>query len=314
MFLNFIMSLILIIMVLVSVAFFTLLERKILGYIQIRKGPNKVGLIGLFQPFSDAIKLFSKEWLKLLNINLFIYLLCPVFLLLNSLFIWMVMPYLEELYSFKLGIMYIFCCLGINVFFIMISGWTSNSLYSILGMLRAIVQVLSYEVSLIMIMLCSIILLMSFNLLDFYFMQKYVWFFILMIPVGFMFFSSMMAETNRSPFDFAEGESELVSGFNIEYGGSLFALIFLGEYGMIMFMSLLASIMFMGGYSNSLFFYFKMLFFMILFIWLRGSYPRYRYDKLMYLSWKIYLPLSMFFILLNFSLMINYIWNFFGKN
>nr|YP_010865485.1 NADH dehydrogenase subunit 1 [Eoneureclipsis hainanensis]WGT74394.1 NADH dehydrogenase subunit 1 [Eoneureclipsis hainanensis] len=306
----FLSSFILILMVLVSVAFFTLFERKILGYIQIRKGPNKMGIIGLFQPFSDAIKLFSKEILNLVKINYFIYFLCPLLSLMNSLLIWMLMPYYEEFYSFYLGFLFLLSCLGMNVFMLMISGWSSNSNYTMLGSLRAIVQVISYEVSLVMIMLGGIIFLMDFNLLKFDLFQQNQWFIMFLIPLSMMFLVSSLAETNRSPFDFAEGESELVSGFNIEYGGSLFAFIFLAEYSMIMFLSFLFSMMFLGFGVKSLFMFIKMVFVMFIFIWLRGSMPRYRYDKLMYLNWKIYLPVSMLFLLFLMSLKISINWNF----
>nr|QNE85400.1 NADH dehydrogenase subunit 1 [Psychomyia pusilla] len=304
------MYFILLLMVLLSVAFFTLLERKVLGYIQLRKGPNKLGLMGLFQPFSDAIKLFSKEILFLIKINYLFYLFSPFFSFLNALLIWLVIPYMEGGIFFDLGFLFLLCSLGMNVFMIMISGWSSNSNYALLGSFRAIIQVISYEVSLIMIMLNSLLFLMTFNLIMFSLFQLNCWFLFFLLPASLMFLVSILAETNRTPFDFAEGESELVSGFNIEYGGYLFALIFLAEYSMIMFMSFLFVLMFMGSDLFNLIFYLKVLFFMFFFIWMRGTMPRYRYDKLMYLNWKIYLPISMLFLVLMFSIKIFMNWNF----
>nr|QLY89650.1 NADH dehydrogenase subunit 1 [Lype reducta] len=310
----FLSSIILVLMVLLSVAFFTLMERKILGYIQIRKGPNKLGMIGLFQPFSDAIKLFSKEIFKLIKINYISYVLSPIVSLMNALLIWMIFPFYENLFSLNLGFLFLMCCLGMNVFMLMISGWSSNSNYAMLGSLRAIIQVISYEVSLVFIMLNSFLFLMDFNMLSFDLYQQSQWFFIFLFPLSMMLLVSMLAETNRSPFDFAEGESELVSGFNIEYGGSLFALIFLAEYSMIMFMSFLFSVMYMGFGIESIFFCLKLLLLMFFFIWMRGTMPRYRYDKLMYLNWKIYLPCSMLMLLFYFSMKILMNWNLFSKN
>nr|YP_010287610.1 NADH dehydrogenase subunit 1 [Orthaga euadrusalis]UKT61941.1 NADH dehydrogenase subunit 1 [Orthaga euadrusalis] len=289
---------ILILGVLIGVAYLTLLERKLLGYIQIRKGPNKVGLIGILQPFSDAIKLFTKEQTYPKYSNYMSYYFSPVVSFILSLMIWMIIPYYFNMISFNLGLMFFLCCTSMGVYTVMIAGWSSNSNYSLLGGLRAVAQTISYEVSLALILMSSIMMVMSFNLIEFMYYQKLIWFLFLMYPLGLSLFSSMLAETNRTPFDFAEGESELVSGFNVEYSSGGFALIFLAEYSSILMMSLLYVILFMGGYWLNLLFYIKLSLISFLFIWVRGTLPRYRYDKLMYLAWKSYLPISLNFLML----------------
>nr|YP_011017084.1 NADH dehydrogenase subunit 1 [Orthaga disparoidalis]WQB62442.1 NADH dehydrogenase subunit 1 [Orthaga disparoidalis] len=290
--------LILILGVLIGVAYLTLLERKLLGYIQIRKGPNKVGFLGILQPFSDAIKLFTKEQTYPSYSNYLSYYFSPVISFVLSLMIWMIIPYYFNMISFNLGLMFFLCCTSMGVYTVMIAGWSSNSNYSLLGGLRAVAQTISYEVSLALILMSSIILIMSFNLINFMYYQELIWFLFLMYPLGLSLFSSMLAETNRTPFDFAEGESELVSGFNVEYSSGGFALIFLAEYSSILMMSLLYVILFMGGYDLNLMFYLKLSLISFLFIWVRGTLPRYRYDKLMYLAWKSYLPISLNFLML----------------
>uniref|UniRef100_UPI0030019D67 NADH dehydrogenase subunit 1 n=1 Tax=Parotis vertumnalis TaxID=3112173 RepID=UPI0030019D67 len=289
--------LILILGVLIGVAFLTLLERKVLGYIQIRKGPNKVGMMGILQPFSDAIKLFTKEQTYPSFSNYLSYYFSPVISFILSLMIWMMIPYYFNLINFNLGILFFLCCTSMGVYTVMIAGWSSNSNYALLGGLRAVAQTISYEVSLALILMSSIIMIMDFNMLIFSYYQSLVWFLFLMFPLSMCWFSSSLAETNRTPFDFAEGESELVSGFNIEYSSGGFALIFLAEYSSILFMSLLFVLLYLGGYSFNFFFYLKLSLISFLFIWVRGTLPRYRYDKLMYLAWKIYLPLSLNFLM-----------------
>nr|YP_010262622.1 NADH dehydrogenase subunit 1 [Troides aeacus formosanus]UIX25152.1 NADH dehydrogenase subunit 1 [Troides aeacus formosanus] len=294
----FIMSmLIMIIGVLVGVAFLTLLERKVLGYIQIRKGPNKVGMMGILQPFADAIKLFTKEQTFPNYSNYISYYFSPVVSFVISLMIWMLIPYYFNMISFSLGFLFFLCCISMGVYTVMIAGWSSNSNYTLLGGLRAVAQTISYEVSLSLIMLSSIMMIMDFNLMKFFEYQEMVWFIFFMIPLGLSWLSSSMAETNRTPFDFAEGESELVSGFNLEYSSGGFALIFLAEYSSILFMSMMFVLLYVGGYKLSMMFYLKLVFISFIFIWVRGTLPRYRYDKLMYLSWKSYLPLSLNFLL-----------------
>nr|YP_009538142.1 NADH dehydrogenase subunit 1 [Adelpha bredowii]AYN60924.1 NADH dehydrogenase subunit 1 [Adelpha bredowii] len=289
--------LILLIGVLIGVAFLTLLERKVLGYIQIRKGPNKMGMLGILQPFCDAIKLFSKEQVYLNYSNYFSFYFSPIVSFMLSLMIWMVIPYGFNMINFNLGVLFFLCCMSIGVYTLLIAGWSSNSNYSLLGGLRAVAQTISYEVSLSLILMSNIILIMDFNMLKFSEYQYLVWLIMLMLPLSMCFLSSLMAETNRTPFDFAEGESELVSGFNIEYSSGGFALIFLAEYSSILFMSLLFVIIYMGGYYLNLMFYLKLVFLSFFFIWVRGTLPRYRYDKLMYLCWKSYLPLSLNYLL-----------------
>nr|ALF04100.1 NADH dehydrogenase subunit 1 [Eucryptorrhynchus brandti] len=292
-FLILVSSLILVVFVLVGVAFLTLLERKVLGYIHIRKGPNKVGFIGLLQPFSDAVKLFTKEQTYPFMSNLILYLVSPVMNLLLSLFLWLCMPFISVNLNFNLSILFFLSVSSIGVYSIMLAGWSSNSNYAMLGSLRAVAQTISYEVSLVLILLSFLFLILSFDLLSFMKFQENIWFLFLLFPLSIMWVVSSLAETNRSPFDFAEGESELVSGFNVEYSSGNFAMFFLAEYASILFMSMMCSILFLGGNFGSFTFFMKVVFISFLWVWVRGTLPRYRYDKLMYLAWKSYLPVSL---------------------
>nr|YP_009400038.1 NADH dehydrogenase subunit 1 [Segonzacia mesatlantica]ARW69936.1 NADH dehydrogenase subunit 1 [Segonzacia mesatlantica] len=284
--------LVLIICVLVGVAFVTLLERKILGYIQIRKGPNKVGYMGVLQPFSDAVKLFTKEQTMPIMSNFLAYYLSPVFSLFVSLLVWVVVPYEVGLISFNMSVLFFFCCLSMGVYSTMVAGWASNCKYSLLGSLRAVAQTISYEVSLALILLSFIILVGGFSLELFCKYQSSLWFVVISVPLSLIWFGSCLAETNRTPFDFAEGESELVSGFNTEYSSGGFALIFMAEYASILFMSMLFVIIFLGSSPCSSSFYLKLVLIAFSFVWVRGTLPRLRYDKLMYLAWKSFLPVS----------------------
>ena len=298
------------IFILIRITFLTLLEQKILSYIQIRKGPNKVGFLGIFQPFCDAIKLFLKEFIIPIYSNYLIYYFCPIFSLFLSLFIWLRFPFFFNFLSFNLLFLFTFCCLSIGVYFIIFSGWSSNSNYSLLGRIRSIAQTISYEVCIILFFINFFFLILSLNLKKFIIFQEFISFFYLNLLIIFILFIIFLAETNRAPFDFAEGESELVSGFNIEYSRGGFALIFLSEYSIILFLSIIFNFIF---FFNSLFyllFYFKLIFFRFLFILIRGSFPRYRYDKLIYLTWKIYLPISIFFLIFFFRLKILFIFFF----
>nr|UPL65441.1 NADH dehydrogenase subunit 1 [Henestaris halophilus] len=293
----FINYLFLIIMVLISVGFVTLMERKVLGYIQLRKGPNKVGYMGLLQPFADGLKLFFSEQTYPLLSNYILYYLSPVFMLFLSFILWTLFPYFINMHNFSFGLLFFIVCSGLGVYGVMLSGWASNSNYALLGCIRSVAQTISYEVSMSILMICVFLFTFGFNLLNFYIYQFGCWFVFFSFPLFYCWLSSCLSETNRSPFDFAEGESELVSGFNVEYSGAGFSFIFLSEYMNILFVSLITSMMFFGGNVIHLTFYFKVVFLTFWFIWVRGTLPRFRYDKLMYLTWKGFLPISLNYLL-----------------
>nr|UEP16631.1 NADH dehydrogenase subunit 1 [Megalotomus costalis] len=292
-----IMYLLMMIFIMISAGFVTLLERKVLSYIQLRKGPNKVGFMGILQPFADGLKLFFKEQTYLYMSNFVIYYFSPIFMLIISFFMWVLFPQVINVYNFNFGFLFFLCISGMMVYGTMLCGWSSNSKYALLGGLRAVAQTISYEVSMAMIMLCLFIFIFSFNFLGFMIYQTDIWFIFFSFPLFLCWLSSCLAETNRAPFDFAEGESELVSGFNIEYSGVSFAFIFLSEYMSIIFMSTLTVVLFLGCDLISIFFYFKILLIIFWFIWVRGTLPRFRYDKLMYLTWSAFLPVSLNYFL-----------------
>jgi len=291
-----------VISILVNVAFITLLERKILGYRQIRKGPNKVSLIGLFQPFNDAIKLFSKEIVLPNKSNNLYFFISPILGLIIVLIIFFSFPFYEINFSIRISIIFIYIILSINVYPVIFSGWSSNRKYALLGRLRSIAQTVSYEVRLalmLMFYLCFCISLRMFFLIkiNFFFIK-----FFLFAPMVGIWLISCIAETNRTPFDFAEGESELVSGFNIEYGSVMFALIFIAEYASIIFIRIIFSIFFFAKRSNYMILYLISTIIMRIWVWVRTTLPRYRYDKLINLAWKIYLPIVL--LILIYSLII----------
>lgn len=295
------------VVILLAVAFFTLMERKELSYIQIRKGPNKVGFIGIPQPIADAIKLLVKEIAKPIIANSFPYFIAPIFRFILALFIWQLYPRLRNLSYFKFGALFFLCVSSLNVYGTLLAGWSSNSKYALLGSLRAVAQTISYEVRIALVFLSPLFLVGIINFLDVSEFQDFLWLVFILWPMAFVWFATCVAETNRAPFDFAEGESELVSGFNIEYSSAGFALIFLAEYANILVIRLFSAILFFGG--NFLFQYgldflliIKVLFFSFLFIWVRASYPRFRYDLLIGLTWKKFLPfrLSVLLVILSF--------------
>ncbi len=316
---NLINILIIVVPVLIAIAFVTLAERKILGSMQLRKGPNVVGLYGLLQPFSDGLKLFSKEALLPSHANLTIFILGPILALALALILWVVVPFSNGvvLSDINIGVLYIFGVSSISVYAILMSGWSSNSKYAYFGAIRAAAQMISYEVSIGLIIISVLLCVGNLNITDIVMSQQEMWYIFPLLPAGIMFGVSALAETNRTPFDLTEGESELVSGFNVEYSGMAFALFFLAEYCHIIFMSLLFVLLFLGGWlpfplfitdfeliNPSLILALKTSLLIFWFIWVRGSFPRMRYDQLMALLWKNYLPLSLGFVVFVSSVLI----------
>lgn len=312
--------LVIIIPVLISVAYFTLAERKVLGAIQRRRGPNVVGVFGLLQPLSDGFKLLIKETVIPSVSNPLLFVVSPMITFVLSLLSWCVIPYSKfSIYSeLSVGYLYLLAVSSLGVYGIILSGWSSNSKYSFLGALRSAAQMVSYEVS-IGFIVCTVVLCSgSFNLQTIVESQRHVWYVIPYSLLSIMFFISALAETNRHPFDLPEAEAELVSGYNVEYSAMGFALFSLGEYSNMLIMSSAVVILFLGGWTSPFYFLsgfggfwfsLKICFLVVLFIWMRAALPRYRYDQLMSLGWKVYLPISLVFFFLTAMLMLCF--NFF---
>nr|YP_009144217.1 NADH dehydrogenase subunit 1 [Crocidura palawanensis]AKI84667.1 NADH dehydrogenase subunit 1 [Crocidura palawanensis] len=292
--------LILIVPVLLAVAFLTLVERKILGYMQMRKGPNIVGPYGLLQPIADAVKLFIKEPLRPLTSSMSMFIAAPILALTLALTMWLPLPMPYPLISMNLGILFLLAVSSLSVYSILWSGWSSNSKYALIGALRAVAQTISYEVTLAIILLSVLLMSGSYSLGNLIITQEHAWLLLTSWPLAMMWYISTLAETNRAPFDLTEGESELVSGFNVEYAAGPFALFFLAEYANIIMMNILTVILFLGAFHNphwpelySINFMIKALLLISSFLWVRASYPRFRYDQLMHLLWKNFLPLTL---------------------
>jgi NADH-quinone oxidoreductase subunit H len=311
-----------IIPLLISVAYFTIAERKIMGAIQRRRGPNVIGFIGLLQPLADGLKLFVKETTLPANANISVFLIAPMASFLLSLMGWAVIPFSEGIVfsDLNLGILYLFAISALNVYGILFAGWSSNSKYAYLGALRSAAQMIGYEISIGFTILNVVICAGSFNLSNIVLSQKNCWFFLPLLPVFIIFYISMLAETNRHPFDLPEAEAELVSGYNVEYSAMTFALFFLSEYANMLLMSALGATLFLGGWlppieifafkkiSGTFWLSLKICIGVLFFILTRAALPRFRYDQLMYLGWKCFLPLSLGYFLFTVGILISFNW------
>jgi NADH-quinone oxidoreductase subunit H len=307
---------------LISVAYFTVAERKIMGAIQRRRGPNVIGFIGLLQAFADGLKLFVKETTLPSNSNIIIFLLAPILAFLLSLIGWAVIPFSHKivLADTNLGILYLFAISSFNIYGIVLAGWSSNSKYAYLGGLRSAAQMISYEISIGFIILTVCVCTGSLNLSKIVLAQQQIWLIIPLLPVFVIFYISMLAETNRHPFDLPEAEAELVSGYNVEYSAMTFALFFLAEYANMLMMSSLSALLFLGGWlpivnvfpfyfiPGSVWFSLKVIIGVLFFIITRATLPRYRYDQLMHLGWKCFLPLTIGYLMFTAGLLISFNW------
>nr|YP_003540721.1 NADH dehydrogenase subunit 1 [Lophophorus lhuysii]ACV90047.1 NADH dehydrogenase subunit 1 [Lophophorus lhuysii] len=299
--------------ILIAVAFLTLVERKILSYMQARKGPNIVGPFGLLQPVADGVKLFIKEPIRPSTSSPFLFVMTPILALLLALTIWTPLPLPFPLADLNLGLLFLLAMSSLTVYSLLWSGWASNSKYALIGALRAVAQTISYEVTLAIILLTTIMLSGNYTLSTLATTQEPIYLIFSSWPLAMMWFISTLAETNRAPFDLTEGESELVSGFNVEYAAGPFALFFLAEYANIMLMNTLTTILFLNpsflNLPSELFpitLATKVLLLSSTFLWIRASYPRFRYDQLMHLLWKNFLPLTLALCLWHASMSISY--------
>ena len=311
-----------IIPLLIGVAFLTLAERKVMASMQRRKGPNVVGVFGILQPLADGLKLLLKEPVLPSNANIIIFLLAPVLTFMLSLISWAVIPfgYGVVLSDLNVGVLYLFAISSLGVYGIITAGWSSNSKYAFLGCLRSAAQMVSYEVSIGLIIITVLLCVGSLNLTEIVLAQEEIWFCVPLFPLLILFFISCLAETNRAPFDLPEAEAELVAGYNVEYSSMGFALFFLGEYANMIIMSGMCSILFLGGWlppfsftflywiPGGIWFGLKIIFFLFLFVWVRAAFPRYRYDQLMRLGWKVFLPLSLAWVVLVAGTLIAFNW------
>ncbi len=305
---------------LVAVAYLTYAERKVIGWMQLRRGPNVVGPFGLLQPFADGLKLFLKETIIPSGANRLLFVFAPVLTFVLALVAWAVIPFGDGLVlaDINVGILYLFAISSLGVYGIIIAGWASNSKYAFLGALRSAAQMVSYEVSIGFVIVTVLLCAGSLNLGDIVRAQRHIWFAIPLLPMLVVFFISGLAETNRAPFDLPEAEAELVSGYNVEYSSMTFALFFLGEYANMILMSAMTAILFLGGWLPPLdmapftwlpgivWFALKIALVLFCFLWVRATLPRYRYDQLMRLGWKVFLPLSLAWLVLTAGVLVGF--------
>jgi len=305
-------SLIYIIPILLSIAFLTLVERKVLGYSQFRKGPKIVGPYGLLQPFADALKLFIKETVKPSTASPFLFIFSPFLFLTLAITLWALVPFPKHMLKIKLSLLLVLGVSRLSVYSLIGAGWASKSKYSLIGGIRAVAQTISYEISISLILLSLLLWSNSFSLREIKKLQKETWILLPYFPLLIMWTVSTLAETNRAPFDLTEGESEIVSGYKVEYAGGPFALFFIAEYSKIIFMNFISVIIFLGGRKpfskipkvKRLIIAVKTILLVFFFIWVRASYPRFRYDQLMFLTWKKYLPLALGIFCLSLTIII----------
>jgi len=310
--------LVIVVPLLICVAYLTYVERKVIGAIQLRKGPNVVGPFGLLQPFADGLKLLMKETVVPSSADQVVFVFAPILTFTLGLAAWAVIPFGQGLVlaDINVGILYLFAISSLGVYGIIMAGWSSNSRYAFLGALRSAAQMISYEVSIGFIIITVLLCVGSLNLTDIIMAQKSVWFAIPLFPMFVVFFVSALAETNRTPFDLPEAEAELVAGYNVEYSAMTFALFFLGEYANMILMSAMAVVLFLGGWlppfdvapftliPGPVWFLIKITIILFIFLWVRATFPRYRYDQLMHLGWKVFLPLSLVWVVLTAGVLI----------